>query len=70
MRRSEFLLTGAATSLPLPVGAQSMRRRIGASDPGLIETSYLSGFPRGMRDLDMMRERISRERTSPKEVRN
>ena len=55
MRRREFLLTGAAASLPLDVGAQAMRRRIGfltsASDPGLIETSYLSGFPRGMRDL-------------------
>jgi putative tryptophan/tyrosine transport system substrate-binding protein len=55
MRRREFLLTGAAASLPLDVGAQAMRRRIGfltsASDPGLVETSYLSGFPRGMRDL-------------------
>jgi putative tryptophan/tyrosine transport system substrate-binding protein len=63
MRRREFILIGTAMTIPLAVGAQNdtRLRRIGfltsAAPPASIEKSYLSGFPRGMRELGYMEGR-------------
>ena len=57
MRRRAFLITGAAALCPCSGFAQQNARvrRIGfltsASEPSSFETSYLTGFPQGMREL-------------------
>ena len=57
MLRREFLVAGAASLCPLSaIGQQNANiRRVGfltsASQPRSIETSYLTGFPHGMREL-------------------
>jgi putative tryptophan/tyrosine transport system substrate-binding protein len=57
MLRREFLVAGAASLCPLSaLGQQNAKMpRVGfltsASQPGSIETSYLTGFPYGMREL-------------------
>ena len=57
MRRREFLVAGAAALCPLSAVAQQKAkiRRVGfltsASQPRSIKTSYLTGFPHGMREL-------------------
>jgi len=57
MRRREFILTGAAMTIPVVARAQHYPklRRIGfltsASRPEAMQTSYLSAFPGAMREL-------------------